>query len=83
MSENNYGALMMKSELSTSDNIDELHLSGSYPVPPGNNSSPDLSGGILTIHPGTIKRRTFVSNSLIFAISTYNPDSLGKVRTSP
>lgn len=39
MSENNYGALMMKSALSTNTEIDGILLSGIYPIPEGNPSS--------------------------------------------
>ncbi|SVP39759.1 hypothetical protein [Klebsiella pneumoniae] len=73
MFENNYGALMMKSVLSASSNIDDVILPGIYPVLPDNASSPDISGGVLTVHSGGIKRRTFTSDSLILATSTLNP----------
>ena len=76
MSENNYGALMMKSALSASINIDEILLPGIYPIPPNNLTSPDLNGGILTVHSGDVKLRTFTSDSIILAISTYNHSSL-------
>ncbi len=45
MSENNYGALMMKSALSASVDIDSILLPGIYPVSSGNPSAPDVSGG--------------------------------------
>lgn len=75
MSENNYGALMMKSALSASIDIDSVMLPGIYPVPSGNTSSPDPEGGILTIYPGPIKRRTFTSNMIVSATSLYNYSS--------
>lgn len=72
MSENNYGALMMKSALSANDDIDTILIPGIYPVASGNLSSPDQSGGVLMIHAATPKRREFISNSVVKAISTYN-----------
>ncbi|ENL1641620.1 hypothetical protein AB4U30_001180 [Raoultella ornithinolytica] len=75
MSENNYGALMMKSALSTSVNIDSVLLPGIYPVAEGNISSPDIDGGILAIHPGPQKRRTFTSDSIIVAVSSFDTNS--------
>lgn len=47
MSENNYGALMMKSALSANVDIDSVLQPGIYPVPSGNTSSPDPNGGTL------------------------------------
>ena len=73
MSENNYGALMMKSVLSASVNIDNVVQPGVYPVASGNASSPDPDGGILTVHSGNFLRRTFISDAIIFATSTYSP----------
>lgn len=72
MSENNYGALMMKSALSASVDIDSIITPGIYPVPSGNPSSPDTNGGVLTIHPGVVRQRIFESHSILFSISTYN-----------
>ena len=72
MSENNYGALMMKSTLSASVDIDSVILPGIYPVAPGNASSPDPEGGILTVYSDSIKHRTFSSKSESLGISTYN-----------
>lgn len=75
MSENNYGALMMKSALNTETNIDTVILPGIYPVTSGNASSPDDNGGILTIHSGAPLHRTFSSDTIIFAASTYNTET--------
>jgi hypothetical protein len=72
MSENNYGALMMKSALSANVDIDSVLQPGIYPVPSGNTSSPDLNGGILTIYPGPSKRRIFATNRFITTPSSYN-----------
>ncbi|MDU4158128.1 MAG: hypothetical protein E7H82_14585, partial [Klebsiella michiganensis] len=72
MSENNYGALMMKSAISASIDINTLLSPGIYPISPGNPSSPDIDGGILTIHSGEIKRRSFTSNLTIFSTSSYS-----------
>ena len=74
MSENNYGALMMKTALSASDDIDNLISPGIYPVPPGNMSSPSSIGGLLTIFPGSVKCRTFTSDSVIISVSTFDSD---------
>ncbi|MDM9663123.1 phage tail protein, partial [Raoultella planticola] len=72
MSENNYGALMMKSALSANVDIDSVLQPGIYPVPSGNTSSPDPNGGILTIYPDPSKRRIFASNRFITTPSSYN-----------
>ncbi|HHJ4624203.1 TPA: hypothetical protein ACQJJL_005520, partial [Raoultella ornithinolytica] len=74
MSENNYGALMMKSALSASDDIDSLMSSGIYPVPPENPSSPTPGGGVLTILPGQVKFRTFTSDSTLISTSLFNKE---------
>lgn len=60
MSENNYGALMLKSALSASDDIDIILSPGIYYVPPGNTSAPDQSGGLLIVFSGSPVRRTFI-----------------------
>lgn len=71
MSENNYGALMMKSAISSTTNIDEVLSPGIYPVLPGNTSAPDTSGGELIIYGGS-ERRTFTSDKIVTATSTYD-----------
>ncbi|HCE8845304.1 TPA: hypothetical protein NHU72_001729 [Klebsiella oxytoca] len=73
MSENNYGALMMKSTLTSSVDIDSILAPGIYTVVEGNPSSPDLNGGVLIIHSGRVKRRTFISEAVMLAVSTYSP----------
>lgn len=77
MSENNYGALMMKSALNTSIDIDNIVNPGIYPVNAGNTTSPDSSFGLLMVYPSPNRRRIFMSNELILATSTYD-DSLSK-----
>lgn len=72
MSENNYGALMMKSALSASVDLDSIFQPGFYIVPPGNPTSPDPQGGILTVYNGSPRRRTFTSDLMILAISTFS-----------
>lgn len=72
MSENNYGALMMKSPISASDNINTILSPGLYLIPPANSSSPDPAGGILTVHAGNPIRRVFISDATIAMVSTYN-----------
>ncbi|MDV0623918.1 hypothetical protein RZO95_18370 [Klebsiella variicola subsp. variicola] len=74
MSENNYGALMMKSALST--DINSVLYPGFYPVPAGSSNSPDVDGGILTIHSGQPKVRSFTSKSKVFATSTFDESAL-------
>lgn len=77
MSENNYSALMMKSSLSTNTDIDSVILPGIYPVPSGNSTSPSpQENGVMVIHSGIVKIRTFISNSVIICTSTYNPLTL-------
>ncbi len=72
MSENNYGALMMKSSALASENIDLILTPGIYPIPAGNSSSPDNTGGILIVYSGAPARRSFSSDSVVTMISTYN-----------
>lgn len=72
MSENNYGALMMKQSVLASENINLILNPGIYPVSSGNNSSPDANGGILLIHAGLPVRRSFISDATILITSTYN-----------
>ncbi|HHY1017583.1 TPA: pyocin knob domain-containing protein [Klebsiella michiganensis] len=72
MSENNYGALMMKSSLSAAIDINTIVLPGIYPIPSDNTSSPDPNGGVLIVHSGTVKQRTFTSKSIISACSYYD-----------
>ncbi|WP_438436392.1 pyocin knob domain-containing protein [Kluyvera georgiana] len=72
MSENNYGALMMKSVIGASDDINAIVQPGIYIIPPTNTSSPDATGGVLTVHSGTPVRRTFTSDAVIFLTSTRN-----------
>ncbi|MBJ8954457.1 pyocin knob domain-containing protein [Citrobacter braakii] len=72
MSENNYGALMMKSAVGASDDINAIVQPGIYIIPPSNTSSPDATGGVLTVHSGTPIRRTFTSYAVICLTSTRN-----------
>ncbi len=51
MSENNYGALMLKSALDTSVDITKIIAPGIYPVTQGNASAPDSVAGSLTVTP--------------------------------
>lgn len=61
MSENNYGALMMKSVLAAGDDINAIKSPGIYIVPGGSTSSPGNAGGILIVCSGSPVRRTFVA----------------------
>lgn len=72
MSENNYGALMMKSAVGASDDINAIFQPGIYIIPPSNTSSPDATGGVLIVHSGTPIRRTFTSSAVICLTSTRN-----------
>lgn len=51
MSENNYGALMLKSALDTSVDVTKIIAPGIYPVTQGNTSAPDSVAGSLTVAP--------------------------------
>ena len=51
MSENNYGALMLKSALDTSVDVTKIIAPGIYPVIAGNVSAPDSVAGLLTVAP--------------------------------
>ncbi|WP_454730583.1 hypothetical protein [Citrobacter freundii] len=51
MSENNYGALMLKSALDTSVDVTKIIAPGIYPVTQGNASAPDSVAGLLTVTP--------------------------------
>lgn len=75
MSENNYGAMMMKAAVGVSDDINAILSPGIYIIPAGNITSPDASGGVLTVHSGTPVRRTFTSDSVIALSSTRNGSS--------
>ena len=49
MSENNYGALMLKSALDTSVDVTKIIAPGIYPVTQGNASAPDSSAGLMMV----------------------------------
>lgn len=49
MSENNYGALMLKSALDISVDVTKITSPGIYPVIHGNSSVPDASSGLLKV----------------------------------
>ncbi|EHX1586827.1 hypothetical protein K3P48_004571, partial [Salmonella enterica subsp. enterica serovar Carmel] len=49
MSENNYGALMLKSALDISVDVTKITSPGIYPVIQGNASVPDASSGLLKV----------------------------------
>ncbi|MCJ4449116.1 hypothetical protein [Klebsiella quasipneumoniae] len=72
MSENNYGALMMKSALSAETDIDTILEPGIYPVFKGNATIPAQEAGSLSILPGSIPVRFFSSNTVVLASSYYD-----------
>ncbi|HBT5133088.1 TPA: hypothetical protein MB789_000793 [Klebsiella pneumoniae] len=72
MSENNYGALMMKSIISPDIDIESIIAPGIYTVAKGNQSSPDTEGGVLIVYSGDKRQRTFVSEAMPYAASTYD-----------
>lgn len=72
MSENNYAAMMIKSAVAVGDDINAIISPGIYIIPPANASSPDATGGVLTVHTGTPIRRTFTSDAVIALTSTRN-----------
>ncbi|EEB7076352.1 hypothetical protein GJX66_03075, partial [Salmonella enterica] len=49
MSENNYGALMLKSALDISVDVTKITSPGIYPIIQGNASVPDASSGLLKV----------------------------------
>lgn len=75
MSENNYAAMMIKSAVAVGDDINAILSPGIYIIPPANASSPDATGGVLTVHTGTPIRRTFTSDAVIALTSTRNSNS--------
>ncbi|MHB2492923.1 hypothetical protein ACYBR6_18955, partial [Klebsiella pneumoniae] len=72
MSENNYGALMMKSAVSANVDIDDLIFPGIYSVPVSNHSLLGDTPGTLSIYSGNPKRRVFTSNDIILATSIFD-----------
>ncbi|HEA1249893.1 TPA: hypothetical protein RVE23_004916, partial [Escherichia coli] len=75
MSENNYSALMIKSALNQSVDIDSYILPGIYPVSSGNASSPHPDSGVLVVYSGTVLQRSFISGSVIIASSSYDQEN--------
>lgn len=75
MSENNYGAMMMKAAVGVSDDINAILSPGIYIIPAGNTTSPDSGGGVLIVYSGSPVRRVFVSESVITLTSTRNGTS--------
>lgn len=75
MSENNYGAMMMKAAVGVSDDINAILSPGIYIIPAGNTTSPDSVGGVLIVYSGSPVRRVFVSESVITLTSTRNGTS--------
>ena len=75
MSENNYGAMMMKAAVGISDDINAILSPGIYIIPAGNTTSPDSGGGVLIVYSGSPVRRIFVSESVITLTSTRNGTS--------
>lgn len=73
MSENNYGALMLKSALSTSVDLTKITAPGLYPVEQGNSSAPDSSSGLLTVVLSALGAKvTFLKESSSVAYSLIN-----------
>lgn len=72
MSENNYGALMMKSALSADIHADAIISPGIYPFASGNPSLPAVDGGILSVFNSPQKRRTITTDSVLFGSSSFN-----------
>ena len=70
MSENNYGALMLKSALDTSVDVTKIIAPGIYPVTQGNTSAPDSSAGLMTVVlTATSQKITFqkVDSSVVYS----------------
>ncbi|WP_416336452.1 hypothetical protein [Citrobacter braakii] len=71
MSENNYGALMLKSALDTSVDVTKIIAPGIYPVIAGNASVPDSSAGLMTVVlTATSQKTTFQkeSSSVVYSL---------------
>lgn len=71
MSENNYGALMLKSALDTSVDVTKIIAPGIYPVTQGNASVPDSSAGLMTVVlTATSQKITFQkeSSSVVYSL---------------
>ena len=71
MSENNYGALMLKSALDTSVDVTKIIAPGIYPVITGNASAPDSSAGLMTVVlTATSQKTTFQkeSSSVVYSL---------------
>ena len=71
MSENNYGALMLKSALDTSVDVSKIIAPGIYPVIAGNASAPDSSAGLMTVVlTATSQKTTFQkeSSSVVYSL---------------
>ncbi|MBA8106196.1 hypothetical protein [Citrobacter sp. RHBSTW-00029] len=71
MSENNYGALMLKSALDTSVDLTKFTFPGVYPVISGNSSVPDSSAGLLIVSLTPSGSRTIFlkeSTSVIYSL---------------
>lgn len=71
MSENNYGALMLKSALDTSVDVTKIIAPGIYPVITGNASAPDSSAGLMTVAlTATSQKTTFQkeSSSVVYSL---------------
>lgn len=71
MSENNYGALMLKSALDTSVDVTKIIAPGIYPVIAGNANAPDSSAGLMTVVlTATSQKTTFQkeSSSVVYSL---------------
>lgn len=71
MSENNYGALMLKSALDTSVDVTKIIAPGIYPVIAGNASVPDSSAGLMmVVLTATSQKTTFQkeSSSVVYSL---------------
>ncbi len=71
MSENNYGALMLKSALDTSVDVTKIIAPGIYPVIADNASAPDSSAGLMmVVLTATSQKTTFQkeSSSVVYSL---------------
>lgn len=84
MSENNYGALMLKSALATSVDLKNVTAPGIYPVDAGNASAPVTTNGLLIVLPpvSSPKRKFIASDWNVYTLAGGSWKGLGTAATN-
>ncbi|MDM3027485.1 hypothetical protein OGX80_21990 [Citrobacter sp. CK194] len=84
MSENNYGALMLKSALATSVDLKNVTAPGIYPVDAGNASAPVTTNGLLIVLPpvSSPKRKFIASDWNVYTLTGGGWKGLGTAATN-